>query len=136
MRPLLLLAVVLAVSGCDSVLAEGRSFSATLTTDGRAYAPNAELTLIVENTGTVPIEFAPLTCSARLEAEGDEGRWASVARSERPECLLDVVVVLPPGEAADAPIPTGTAVGTYRLLLDVSDGDEDLRLSTDPFVVG
>ena len=134
MRPLLLLAA-LAAAGCDSALDAGPSFSATLTTDGRAYAPNAEATLIVENTGTIPLEFAPLTCSARLEAEGSEGRWASVARGERPECL-DVVVVLPPGEAADAPIPLGVDAGTYRLLLDVSDGNEALRLSTDPFVVG
>lgn len=134
MRPLLLLAA-LAVAGCDSVLADGPSFSATLATDGRAYAPGAEARLIVENTGTVPVEFAPLNCSARLEAEESEGEWALVARAGRPECL-DVVVVLPPGEAADAPIPLGAAPGTYRLLLDVSDGNDELRLSTDPFVVG
>ena len=135
MRPLLLLAAVLAAVGCDSVLTDGPSLNATLSTDGRAYPPNAEATLTVENTGTVPIEFRPLDCAARLEAEGAEGRWANVARDERPTCA-DRTVVLPPGEVADAPIPLSVNAGTYRFLLDESDGDVALPLSTEPFVVG
>ena len=134
MRPLLLLSVALAVAACDSALTDGEAFSATLSTDGDAYAPRATARLRVENTGTVPVEFGPPACYATLEAEGAAGAWASVARDE-PVCA-DVVVVLPPGEPAETPITLDVPPGTYRLSLNVSDGDEEVRLSTDPFVVG
>ena len=135
MRPLVLLLAVLSVTGCDSALTDGEAFSASLSTDGDAYAPRATATLRVENTGTIPIEFGPPACYATLESEGSSGAWAAVAREGGPVCA-DVVVVLPPGEAAESSIPLDTQTGTYRLRLNVSDGDEELRLATDPFVIG
>ena len=135
MRRLLLLAAVVALAGCDSALSDGEAFSAALSTDGDAYAPGATAALRLENTGTVAIEFGPPACLATLEAEGSSGVWAAVAREDRPVCA-DVVVVLPPGETSETPIPLDVRSGTYRLRMNVSDGDEELRLSTDPFVIG
>ena len=135
MRPLLLLCVALAVAGCDSALTDADGFSATLTTDGFEYAPGAEAELRVENTGTVPIAFGPPSCYAKLESERTEGAWGPVTRDDTAACAT-VVVVLPPGEAAVSTIPLDVEPGTYRLRLDVSDEEEELRLSTAPFVVG
>lgn len=135
MRRLLLLIAVLAVTGCDSALGAADAFSATLATDGDAYATGAEALLIVENRGTVPIEFGPPSCYAMLETEpSGDGDWTETDRPDRPACA-SVVVVLPPGETAESPITLGVDPGTYRLLLDVSDGDEDVRLATDPFEI-
>ncbi|MDT0632391.1 hypothetical protein RQM47_01130 [Rubrivirga sp. S365] len=136
MRPLVFLLAALAAAGCDSALTDGQAFSATLSTDKTAYALGADATLRIENTGSVPIEFGPPSCWAALEAERTTGAWGEIARPDRPTCG-GAIVVLPAGETSmSPPIDLDVPAGTYRLLLNVSDGDEEVRLSTDPFVVG
>lgn len=137
MRLLLLLTTALALTGCDSALTDAEGFSVALLTDGDAYAPGATARLTVENRGTVPIEFGPPSCYATLEAKRTEGVWALVARGEARVCP-DVEVVLPPGESGESPISLDVVPGTYRIRLDVSENDdeEEVRLTTEPFVVG